>query len=178
MRRVSMSLLLGLLLCLPFMAITASVVHAEDFLVCWNLIGFPDSMCLWAEGPAPDRTQLYALKAAEFNGPGENGYRLPGHGSATLVYAPTTPAPLVPIVMSIEFDNTAAAPSAFGGNPDCHFRATISRSTLNGSLTARCTGGAGAEWNNTAPLTFVDCDDVVAASGQSSTASTHPRFGD
>ena len=181
MRRVPMSLLLGLLLCLPFMAITASVVHAEDIIVCWDATGFFDSLRVWAE-QAPDGSQWYAIKAAEWNSPGEGGYRLRGHGSASLAFSPTTPAPFVPLVMSLDFDND----SAFAGNPDCHFRATISRSTLHGSLTARCTGGTGPVFTNTTMLTFIDCDDVVAASDENATAgvrsssmdATKPRLGD
>ena len=177
MRRVPMSLLLGLLLCLPFMAMTASVVHAEDIIVCWDATGFFDSLRVWAE-QAPDGSQWYAIKAAEWNSPGEGGYRLRGHGSASLAFSPGTPGPFVPLVMSLDFDNDS---TAFGGNPDCHFRATIFRSTLDGSLTARCIGGAGAVFTTpTVPLTFIDCDDVVVAPSQSSALSgaTITRFGD
>ena len=177
-----MILLLGLLLCLPFMAITASVVHAEDFLVCWDATGFFDSLRVWAE-QAPDGSLLFGLKATEWESPGRGGYLLRGHGSANLAFSPTTPGPTVPFMMSLYFDNDS---TAFGGNPDCHFRATINRSTLNGSLTARCTGGASPAFTNTTQLTFIDCNDVVVAPGQSSTASvratsraaTNPRFGD
>jgi hypothetical protein len=179
MRRVPIRFMLGLLLCLP---LVASVVHAEDFMVCWDATGFFDSLRVWAE-QAPDGSLLFALKAAEWNGPGPSGYRLRGHGSASLAFSPTTPGPFVPFMLSLDFDNDS---TAFGGNPDCQFRATISRSTLQGSLTARCTGGAGPAFTNTTQLTFIDCDDVVVAPGQSSTASvrsaeraaTNPRFGD
>jgi hypothetical protein len=178
MRRVPIRFMLGLLLCLP---LVASVVHAEDFMVCWDATGFFDSLRVWAE-QAPDGSLLFALKAAEWESPGRGGYRLRGHGSASKVFS-ETPRDTDPLIMSLDFDNDS---TSFLGNPDCKFWVTIDRATVDGFLIARCTGAPGTGFVASTALTFISCNDVVDAPGESSTASmrsasraaTQPRLGD
>jgi hypothetical protein len=140
---------------------------------CWDASGFFDRLRISLTIPDGDYT-MYAMPAAEWNSPGNGGYRLRGHGSASPIFSPAPSiAPPSSFVMSLDFDNDS---TSFLGNPDCKFRATINGPALNGSLVARCTGGPGTVFNNTTALTLVDCDDSEVSSHRS-VLSVMPRFG-